>query len=95
MKTAIIKSFSGRNVMLPEQIVGFFHSNQWNTHHYVTVEELRSFFERWNEGLEGLKALLAGQRPWREPNQSFLKFEYDPTTGQKIDWNRIRNAFES
>ena len=90
---AIIKSFNGNNVAIPNQIIGYFHDRNHAYHHYITIEHLMSFFKQWHLGEETLKKFLMKKHCSNMPIPSCVMFKYDPLTGQKIDWKLIADCF--
>lgn len=93
-EVVIFKSFNGHNVALPNQILGFYHySDNPQFHHYIDLAHIEEFFKGWYKGYETFKKWIAGEPCNNAPCNYFITFDYDPMTGEKIDWDVIRGCY--
>lgn len=57
--------------------------------HYVSAADLPNEFNRFTDAYAGFESFCKREFSWRRPNTDMLRFEYDPLTGRKIDWDKV------
>ena len=56
---------------------------------FIRADELVDFFNGYHKGFEGFYYFCHDVNAWRAPNSFMYRFNFDPMTGEKIDWNAI------
>lgn len=81
-------------IKLKKQVIGVHYEPQTSfSFGFITTENLSSLFKKYNNGDENLKCFINGQFVFARPNCHIKTFLFDPTNGEKIDWELIRKAF--
>ena len=70
--------------LVKEQVIGVFEDE------FIYVSTLGVLFNRFHNGKKSLKWFLNNEFAWVKPNARITRFEYDPFTGEKIDWELIK-----
>ena len=60
---------------------------------FIFLDELKSLFLEFHCGEEDFKTFIEGRFAYVLPNADITPFQYDPFTGEKIDWLTIRKIF--
>lgn len=55
----------------------------------LSVKGLIEKFNRYTNSFEGFYHFCKGEFAWRRPNADIARFDYDPKTGIKIDWDSV------
>lgn len=81
-------------IKLKNQVIGVHYEIKTDlSFGFVTTQNLLSLFDKYNNGDENLKCFINGQFVFARPNCHIKTFLFDPTNGEKIDWELIRKAF--
>ena len=59
---------------------------------FVHVSGIPKLFNQFNEGEKNMKLFLNGEFAWVAPNADITPFQFDPFTGEKIDWDWIKSV---
>lgn len=57
--------------------------------YYVSACDLPNEFNGFTDSYAGFEAFCNNNFVWRRPNADMLRFDYDPTTGEKINWDKV------
>ena len=72
-------------------IIAVFDNGRWQN--YLTEETIEQFFKGYVKVESSFKAFLNDEYVHRAPNIYMYKRYYNPYTGKKIDWERLKQKF--
>jgi hypothetical protein len=59
------------------------------TTRYINSKYVVDFFSGYGDSFQAFVYFCLGKFIWRAPNADLIRFEYDPVTGEKINWLEI------
>ena len=73
---------------IKNQIIGIMEGRQG----VITSDSLIPLFLEYNNGKESLLAFLKGEFRYTMPMSRITPFKYDPSSGEEVEWEKLRIA---